>query len=143
MSTRPWQHVLEPLSGYLQLGFELCKTSKLHGQAFNFGPNPQNNHSVGKLVSLLGEEWGGKTWQDISSQKDLIIESKLLKLNCDKALYHLQWKPSLSFEETVEKTSSWYYEYYNNKNKSIYELTYNQISYYASKAVKNDLKWAK
>src|SRR3989338_3064309 len=84
MATRPWQHVLEPLSGYLNLAMNLHKSSALHGEPFNFGPPAQQNHSVGELVKEMENHWDQVRWEDVSAQYGGPYESGLLKLNCDK-----------------------------------------------------------
>ena len=91
-ATRPWQHVLEPLSGYLNLAMALKESAALHGQPFNFGPPAQQNHSVGELVTAMSKQWDQVRWEDVSAQYGGPYESGLLKLNCDKALHHLRWR---------------------------------------------------
>jgi hypothetical protein len=118
-AVRPWQHVLEPLSGYLNLSCVLNESSELNGEAFNFGPLAQNNYSVGKLVSSMTEYWDKVRWEDVSAQYGGPYESGLLKLNCDKALHFLQWKATWDFEETVSKTVLWYRHFYEQPEKTI------------------------
>ncbi|MDB2481407.1 CDP-glucose 4,6-dehydratase, partial [Porticoccaceae bacterium] len=86
-STRPWQHVLEPLGGYLQLGALLSQNHHLHGEAFNFGPQAQQNHSVLELVKQMSRSWSEVRWAECEPQPSQFYESGLLKLNCDKALH--------------------------------------------------------
>jgi CDP-glucose 4,6-dehydratase len=83
-STRPWQHVLEPLSGYLCLALCLSKKSELHGEPFNFGPQAQQNHSVLELVQHMAKSWDQVRWIDHSDSDSGPYESGLLKLNCPK-----------------------------------------------------------
>lgn len=83
-ATRPWQHVLEPLSGYLNLGLELYEN--LHGEAFNFGPRAEQNHTVEELLIDLSKYWDFKVTGNIPFH-----EAGLLKLNCDKALFYQIW----------------------------------------------------
>ena len=84
-STRPFQHVLEPLSGYISLAKKLKLDKSLSGQSFNFGPRSDSNYEVIDVVKALSEKWPGSKWV-INPEKSNIKESKLLKLNCDKAL---------------------------------------------------------
>jgi CDP-glucose 4,6-dehydratase len=128
-ATRPWQHVLEPLSGYLTLATELYKNAVLHGEPFNFGPPANQNHTVVKLVQAMSGHWAKVRWVDISASEEHPHESGLLKLNCDKALHHLHWQAILSFEETVRMTAEWYRSYYENPS-AIREVTLSQISKY-------------
>ena len=141
-ATRPWQHVLEPISGYLTLGVQLSTNRKLHGEAYNFGPPAHQNHSVRELIDDMSNYWNSVCWNDISSSKKHLHEAGLLKLNCDKALFDLQWQPTLEFQETVEMTVEWYKRYYQEKNNSMFDFTIDQISEYNELAKKRKLKWA-
>ena len=131
-STRPWQHVLEPLGGYLMLGAALSQEKKLHGEAFNFGPQAQQNHSVLELVVQMSVSWPKVRWVECASQSSQFYESGLLKLNCDKALHFLKWHAILGFEETVALTADWYRSFYENP-ESIAKVTDKQISEYSKK----------
>ena len=133
-ATRPWQHVLEPLSGYLTLACKLYNSSKLNGEQFNFGPNSSKNYTVGEVVENLTNYWPGSNWEDLSNKTGKVYEASLLKLNCDKALLELEWQPTLDFYETVSWTANWYFSYYNDKNNNILDLTINQINYYINLA---------
>tara|TARA_X000001036_G_C20674098_1_gene803527 strand:- start:1689 stop:2768 length:1080 start_codon:yes stop_codon:yes gene_type:complete len=125
-ATRPWQHVLEPLSGYLKLGRRLSLDSNLHGESFNFGPNSNQNYSVKELVVRMGKYWEQVKWEDVSNNSGP-YESNLLKLNCDKALHKLNWKPTLNYEQTVRMTSEWYSSFYNDPS-NIINKTIEQIN---------------
>jgi len=105
-STRPWQHVLEPLSGYLLLGERLCEDRSL-AQAFNFGPDPKAVKTVGELVAELYATTGGFEVVDKSDPK-APPEAKLLMLDSSKAARLLGWKPRWSFRRTLWETSEWY-----------------------------------
>lgn len=140
-STRPWQHVMEPLSGYLSLAIALSKRSELHGEPFNFGPQAQQNHSVLELVSQMALHWDQVRWKDASSTADGPYESGLLKLNCDKALHYLQWHAVMGFKDTVRMTADWYRAYYQNPTKMAM-ITNEQILAYSVKAKQNGLAWA-
>ena len=130
-STRPWQHVLEPISGYLQLAHVLSKNKKISGEAFNFGPNLDQNKNVKNLVKKMASYWQNKKWS-IDKNRSKIIESRLLSLNCEKSKELLKWTPTLSFDEMSEFTISWYKTYYSN-TKRIKNLTYKQIKDFMSK----------
>ncbi len=129
-ATRPWQHVLEPLSGYLNLAFKLYQDSSLHGEAFNFGPNIDDNRTVYDLINELSIYWKGLNFKK-SNDNNSFHESMLLKLNCDKALYHLKWKSKLDFKDTVKMTADWYLNYYKKK-VSVLDFTKEQINFYQS-----------
>jgi CDP-glucose 4,6-dehydratase len=143
MATRPWQHVLEPLSGYLNLALVLKESSALHGQPFNFGPPAQQNHSVGKLVTAMTEHWDQVRWEDVSAQYGGPYESGLLKLNCDKALHHLHWRAVWDFDATVRETALWYRQFYENPTQSIADFSLRQIAAYVVSAQEESMAWAR
>tara|TARA_Y100000996_G_scaffold415102_1_gene408228 strand:+ start:1142 stop:2242 length:1101 start_codon:yes stop_codon:yes gene_type:complete len=143
-ATRPWQHVLEPLSGYLLLGMELSKNKNLNGESFNFGPISHQNHSVEDILKEFSKHWEFSSYDDAYIIIDDLKfhEAGLLKLNCDKALSQLKWLPTLDYKEIIEFTSSWYYKFYNEK-VDMFDFTINQIRKYEKIAEKKDLKWIK
>jgi CDP-glucose 4,6-dehydratase len=110
-STRPWQHVLEPLSGYLQLGGKLLKSSveevTAFCEAFNFGPHVSNNKNVKELVEEIIEKWGSGSWKWIPPE-NAKYESSLLNLSIDKAYHNLGWLPKWNFSNTIARTVEWY-----------------------------------
>ena len=140
-STRPWQHVLEPLSGYLNQAIALSNKPELHGEPLNFGPQAQQNHSVLELVKQMALHWDQVKWKDISRSIEGPYESGLLKLNCDKALHHLNWHGVMGFEDTVRMTAEWYRSYYENP-QTILEITNQQIDDYTAMAKEHGLDWA-
>ena len=142
LSTRPWQHVIEPISGYLQLAKILDSNKKCHGEAFNFGPNFDEDRMVGQLVKDMGKHWEGSKWEYASKNYKGPSEAKLLRLNCDKALNLLDWQSAMNFSETMKLTIEWYKNYYKRK-MSIAEMTKNQIEYYCKIAKKKKLVWTK
>ena len=140
-STRPWQHVLEPLSGYLSQAIALSQQQELHGESFNFGPQAQQSHSVLELVQQMALHWDQVSWQDMSESTAGPYESGLLKLNCDKALHYLNWHASMGFEDTVRMTADWYKAYYFQPGQ-IATTTRSQIEAYTSIAKHQGLAWA-
>jgi CDP-glucose 4,6-dehydratase len=140
-STRPWQHVLEPLSGYLNLAIALSHQPEMHGESFNFGPPAQQNHSVLELVKMMAVHWDKVSWKDVSQSAKGPYESGLLKLNCDKALHHLRWHAVMGFEDTVRMTAEWYRAFYQQP-ASIAEVSNQQIADYTAIAKQQGLAWA-
>ena len=142
-STRPWQHVLEPLSGYLLLGKLLYQRGKNYsGQSYNFGPSNLDDHSVKDVLNSLKQYWTDASWL-VEKNKTVAKESVLLKLSCDKALKVLGWKSVFSFDETMQMTALWYKSFYENKKMDMLEFSFDQIKIYEKKAKKVGLSWAK
>ena len=141
-ATRPWQHVLEPLSGYLNLGAELYINDSLHGEGFNFGPRAEQNHTVEDLLIDLSKYWNFKDVNDAYKVTGNIPfhEAGLLKLNCDKALFYMKWQANMEYKDTIRFTSEWYYDFYKS-NKNIHDKTLEQISEYENMAISKGLKW--
>ena len=141
-ATRPWQHVLEPLSGYLNLGAELYSNDSLHGEAFNFGPRAEQNHTVEELLIDLSKYWDFKDVNDAYKVTGNIPfhEAGLLKLNCDKALFYLKWQANLNYKDTIRFTSEWYFDFYKT-DKNILNKTIEQINEYENMAKGKILKW--
>jgi len=142
-STRPWQHVLEPLSGYLALGMALHKSAELHGEAFNFGPRAEQNRTVVDLLTDLSQRWGftdpAKAYQVTGNIP--FYEASLLKLNCDKALFYLKWEPNLMYSQTISFISDWYSAFYR-EHADMLEVTMRQIGLYEEIAAKDNKVWA-
>lgn len=141
-ATRPWQHVLEPVGGYLWLGANLLTGSKgLDKEAFNFGPAADANYPVSTLVDMMALIWPDAVWNSPEDEMGASGEAKLLKLCCDKALARLDWKPTLSFEETVRMTAEWYLAFYR-ENRAMHSYTINQIREYQTLAINRGRVWA-
>lgn len=143
-ATRPWQHVLEPLSGYLTLGAALCDNPELSGESFNFGPRSEQNRTVLELLSDLSKHWDFDQPEQAYNVTGNIPfhEAGLLKLNCDKALFHLRWEANLPYVDCVRLVSDWYYKYYKH-SADMYELTIAQIAEYEEQAAARSLVWTK
>jgi len=142
-ATRPWQHVLEPLSGYLVLGKALADRPGLHGETFNFGPRSEQNRTVVELLTDLAQRWGfANAGEACRVTGDIpFLEAGLLKLNCDKALVHLGWRPTLDYGETIRFVGDWYYAYYRERG-DMYALTQNQITGYERLAAERTQAWS-
>ena len=143
IATRPWQHVLELLNGYLRLGAEIYRAlyaaaapeiqsgSIRFARAFNFGPNLTSNRTVGELVQEICKHWPGK-WQDFS-ETNLMYEAYKLHLSIDKSYHILKWKPLWDFKATIRHTVEWYKKYYDKKNPEydfVKDLTHQYIELY-------------
>ncbi len=139
-STRPWQHVLEPLSGYLLLGSKLQR-NKFHAESFNFGPNTSTHYSVNDLLISMSNELKNMNW--VVKKNINISESKLLQLNCDKSSFLMNWRPTLEFSEVVEFTTDWYKEYYLKMTKNMFQFSLRQIIKYSEIAKNRNLQWTK
>ena len=141
-ATRPWQHVLEPLSGYLSLGQGLAENPENHGEQYNFGPRAEQNHSVKELLSDLSDHWDFKNSDEAYLITDHIPfhEAGLLKLNCDKALFHLKWEANLNYKECIKFVSEWYFDFYKS-DTNIFDKTLSQIEEYEKEAKNKGLKW--
>ena len=128
-AVRPWQHVLEPLGGYLTLAAGLEENASL-STAFNFGPGPDSNRTVKDLVTEILKNRKG-SWED-ASDPTAPHEATLLNLSVEKANRLLGWKPRWNFEETIEQTVAWYDEV-NRNTVSPLEITRRQIAEYVGK----------
>jgi len=140
ISTRPWQHVLEPLSGYLWLGASLLNPKLvIWGErietAFNFGPELSSNRTVAQLVEEILKHWEGR-WED-KSNPTAVHEAKLLNLSSDKAFHLLGWKPTWDFEKAVKETVEWY----KAESDGTF-LTSKQITDYSKQASDQLIQWA-
>jgi CDP-glucose 4,6-dehydratase len=151
IATRPWQHVLEPLSGYLWLGAVLADPSlrpygnDVFASAFNFGPTLESNRTVSELVMEVLKHWPGQ-WDD-KSDPQAFHEAKLLNLATDKAFHLLGWKPVWGFERAIAETVTWYRNadtstFTSSIPKSPWELTIQQINDYQTDAAKAYVPWA-
>ncbi len=130
-AVRPWQHVLEPLGGYLLLGYLASVRYDDLSDAYNFGPNPEDTLTVEQMTALATDIWGiGKyrVEQNLSAPH----EAGLLKLDISLAKAELEWKPGMNAHKALELTLQWYKTYYQNK-ESISALTERQIQYFFSK----------
>lgn len=131
-ATRPWQHVLEPLSGYLRLGQILCTSEICNGEAYNFGPASEQSKSVLELLQVLSSYWENgnlPAFFDIQENPNM-HEAGLLKLSCDKSLHNLDWLPTLNYDETAKLTATWYTNFYQEKQFSSHEITIKHIEKY-------------
>ena len=142
---RPWQYVLELLSGYLWLGAMLLEYPIRYSSAWNFGPQNEATRTVQEVVEAFIKLWGSGIWKDISMSKaSPVHEATFLKLCCDKAHAYLKWITCLTLKEALELTVHWYKEYYHsNPPPDMYDRCVAQIHEYTLSAQRQDLVWAK
>lgn len=126
-STRPWQHVLEPLSGYLILATKLLEDPQKYSGSYNFGPEERSIKTVQKLVERAIVHWGCGEF-NICAQADAPHEAGFLHLNCDKANQVLGWQPLWDFDRTIVETMKWYQGLLSGQ--SAFSLTQQQIHHY-------------
>jgi len=126
-STRPWQHVLEVVYGYILLATKLSINSSIHGQSFNFGPSKRNNCNVNFLLKIIKKFWYNVEWK--IKKESSFKESNLLMLNSSKVKKKINWKSILKFEETILMTVNWYKNFYFEK-KNLSKFTFKQIEEY-------------
>jgi CDP-glucose 4,6-dehydratase len=143
IATRPWQHVLEPLSGYLWLGAcmanpQLSPFNSQLASGFNFGPALSSNRTVADLVQEILKHWPGR-WEDKSDPR-AVHEATLLNLATDKAHHFLGWSPVWSFVETISWTAKWYRKA-DNGAADVRHLTADQIQAYTQAAQALGLRW--
>jgi CDP-glucose 4,6-dehydratase len=140
-STRPWQHVLEPLSGYLTLGEQLFRDIKLNGEGFNFGPRGEQSRTVHNLLVDSSKHWNIEAETAFLVTGNILFhEAGLLKLNCDKANFYLNWHATLEYSDTIKFTSEWYYCFYSS-DVNMFKKTLSQIQEYECKGKERGLTW--
>ena len=137
---RPWQHVLEPLSGYLWLGALMLLDREKYNGAWNFGPNDLDALKVGEVLDLAIKAWG--SGEIVLDDREHPHEANLLKLDVSKARTYLKWRSIYNAEQAVEKTIEWYKKYYTNAH-DMYEFTVKQICEYIDHAKQLSLEWSK
>jgi CDP-glucose 4,6-dehydratase len=135
-ATRPWQHVLESLSGYLVLGQKMLEGKQGFADAWNFGPNQDDNRPVSDVLSYMKNEWPVLDWEITQSPQP--HEANLLYLNSSKAHQHLEWKPVWSIDQSIKETAVWY--------RALLEkgevVSATQLEQYIKKAKVAGLKWS-
>ena len=127
-STRPWQHVLEPLHGYLLLAERLHENASEFAEAWNFGPADSDARPVAWLADRVCDLWGTSASWSNTADEDQPHEAGFLRLNCDKAKSRLEWRPRMNLEQALAWTVDWYRSY--QKGDDVRTLTEKQISNY-------------
>jgi CDP-glucose 4,6-dehydratase len=129
-AVRPWQHVLEPLSGYLILAANMSKSKDPEFcSAWNFGPFCSDECTVSDLMDLFCKEWGYADWNHVSLPNAL-HEASVLRLSIDKAIHKLNWSPRWNLCEAVKRTTAWYKKYYDSNEKSMQDTCFADIDAY-------------
>ncbi len=130
-AVRPWQHVLEPLHGYLMLAERLYNDGRAFAEGWNFGPHDESSQSVGWIVSQMEKIWGGGVCSEVSpdAHAEKFHEATLLRLDCTKAAQQLDWHPKLTMDKTLEWTVEWYRRF-QTLEKTMREFTLQQIADY-------------
>lgn len=142
-SIRPWQHVLDPLAGYLTLSAHMCQDGLKYSSAWNFGPDSKGNITVCDLVEKIIARWGRGSWLDLSETNNKEPhEAKLLMLDCKKASKLLNWHPVYNVYEAIDVTTDWYRQYHMDKSTDIFLFTLKQIEAYVEKARQGGAAWA-
>ena len=130
LATRPWQHVLEPLSGYLTLAQALCEKGSVFASGWNFGPRDEDSRSVHEVVDILISGWGESAgWEREGLEQP--HEANLLKLDCSRARAQLGWAPKWNLENAVQKIVEWHKAYQAKENMQ--EISLRQIKCYLTK----------
>lgn len=125
-AVRPWQHVLEPLGGYLLLASKMYENRTKYCGGWNFGPDNNSIVPVRTIADIIVEKWGNGDWNDLS-ENNALHEANLLSLDCTKAKAYLNWMPKLNIEDALALTVEWYKNYINN---NVYDLCVSQIEKY-------------
>lgn len=126
-STRPWQHVIEPVYGYILLGEKLLKNEKNFAESWNFGPEKESIIPVNELVEKIIKEWGSGNFKDISNSHEKKHETKKLSLNISKVKQKLEWTPKLNIDKSIQMTVDWYKR---EEKEDAYDLCMRQIEEY-------------
>lgn len=137
-STRPWQHVLEPLSGYLHIGQKLLEENIEFAESWNFGPSDEGSITVREVVENVKKYWNSLDYV-VNQDKNQPHEANLLKLDCSKAHIKLNWNNVWDSNTTFQKTVEWYKNYYENGKIETKE----NLESYIIDAKKRNVGWTK
>ena len=141
-SIRPWQYILDPLSGILGLAVKMFQEPHKFSEPWNFGPeNFENKINVRQIVESVIKEWNSGKWVDASNNDDARYESSSLILDSSKAFNLLKWKTIYSLDESIHETILWYKKYIENKI-DMKEYSIQQIKNYCKKAQQMNMAWA-
>jgi CDP-glucose 4,6-dehydratase len=136
-ATRPWQHVLESLSGYLLLGQKLLEQGNRFAEPWNFGPDPEGNRTVSEVLDQFRQSWNNAQWH--AAPQNHLHEANLLYLDSTKAQKNLGWHPVWDFETTLVTTADWYRTWLDDG----VILSHQQLLHYVAEAANKNVDWAK
>ena len=136
MSTRPWQHVLECLGGYLSIGRELLSGKSEFASAWNFGPDVCDNRTVTEILEKMQGFWPKLKWRVSDTPQP--HEASLLSLDCSKSKHYLKWSPVWELDEAIRMTADWY----RNMTENDTIITSDQIVQFQTDAIQRGRKWA-
>jgi len=138
MSVRPWQHVLEPLSGYLWLAVKLIQGGHSFAQPWNFGPLDQKGVTTQSLAQKLVQLWGSGSWQS-TQPTNAKAETSYLRLSWEKSASAFQWRPVYTLDEALAETTAWFQAYQGESN--MFQVGREHIDTYANRAAALELAW--
>lgn len=141
-AVRPWQHVLEPVGGYLWLASRLFAEAHAYDGSWNFGPAPAGNLTVREVVETVLSEWGSGKWTGPSAGARNPHEAHFLKLDCSKAADLLAWRPVWDAETALRATTAWYRDYYGDATQAE-RITAECIDAYVTRACESCESWAR
>lgn len=127
-STRPWQHVLEPVGGYLHLAEKLFADGNKYAEGYNFGPSTDDHCDVETVIQIMNKHWNNKIKYNIHKSENNPHEAHYLSLDCSKAKNKLGWQPKWTIDQALQKTVEWVEAYQNQQN--IREFCLGQIGQY-------------
>lgn len=137
LAVRPWQHVLDSLSGYLLLGQKLLEGNSTLADAWNFGPEKDQPQTVADVLNRLQVHWPSLRWHQTSVTHP--HESRMLQLSTVKARTNLDWRPVWSFQESIDFTASWYHAFCENRSV----ISHEQLATYIQDASERDHVWTR
>jgi CDP-glucose 4,6-dehydratase len=140
-ATRPWQHVLEPLSGYLWLGAQLVDRPELR-TAWNFGPTDGPPRTVEDVVNIMLAKWAPPKTRLVVERDSAMSEATLLRLDCSKAHHLLQWQSTWDLDRALDAIVAWYRHFYEAPGKDMYAFSIRQIEDYTRSAQARNIRWA-
>lgn len=141
-SVRPWQHVLEPLSGYLWLGASMARDPDRYLASWNFGPGDGSAVTVAEVVGKILERWPAPASRLVVRPDGTSVETVLLRLDCSKAWQRLGWRVTWGIDRTVDAIVEWYRCFYTAPRDDMYPFAVEQIQQYAGHARQSGLSWA-
>ncbi len=140
-ATRPWQHVLESLSGYLWLGSQLADRPELRS-SWNFGPVDGPSRTVEDVVNAMLRQWASPATRLVGERDRRLPESTLLRLDCSKARHDLEWRATWDVERTLQAVVAWYKQFHGSNGADMFPYSIRQIDEYIADARAQNIRWA-